>query len=106
MAPKGIADARFLIRLKTMEPCVVFLALDERAIEFYKQAGLPTGMTDFSRTGLKVYTDEPLMKEAQVGNRLFVKNTAPGEIKLGAACADVGSNSMYFAFFGKAKIAR
>ena len=102
MGNKGIVDARFSIRVAAGEEFSVFLAVDERAVEFYGKAGLPGWMAGFSPTDLRLVTDDAIMKGSNSGYRVFVKKSGAGEIEFGAACGDVNRTAMYFAFFAKA----
>ena len=102
MGNKAIADARFSIRVATKEECSVFLAVDERAVEFYGKAGLPGWMAGFSPTDLRLVTDDAIMKASDRGYRVFVKKSGAGEVEFGAACGDVHLTALYFAFFANA----
>jgi hypothetical protein len=44
MGHKCIVDARYSIVLSARQPCYLFVAVDERAIELYKQSGAPVGL--------------------------------------------------------------
>ena len=106
MGHKGIVDARFSIRVAAEEECLVFLAVDERAVEFYRKAGLPGWMADYAPTDLRLLSDDAIMKLSGAGYRVFVKKFGAGEIEFGPACAHVQRTAMYFACFAKAAALR
>jgi hypothetical protein len=102
-AHKPIMDGRFAIVVSAAKPCYVMVAIDERAIEIYKQHGIPGWLQEYAPTGHKIETDDPLMTQAQAGYQIFARKAAAGRIALGPPCMDVSHNSMYFAFFAEAK---
>jgi hypothetical protein len=103
MGHKAVLDGRFAIILSSPKPCYVLVALDERALEIYKQHGAPGWLQEFAPTGHKIETDDPLMTDANAGYLVFARKTPRGRIALGPPCMDVDSNAMYFAFFAEAK---
>ncbi len=100
---KAIVDARYSIVLETAKPCHVFVAIDERALNNYAQHGVPTWLEEYSPTGLKIATDDPLMGQLNVGFLVFVRTVPAGRIALGSPGMDTLHNSMYFAFFAEAR---
>jgi hypothetical protein len=103
MGHKGVADATYAITLSTAKPCLVFLALDERVIDTYKQHGTPSWLLEYAPTGEKLKTDDPVMAEADAAFAVYVRRCAGGRIVLGPPAMDVQFNAMYFAFFGEPK---
>jgi hypothetical protein len=103
MQHKAVLDGRFGILLSTAKPCWVFLAVDERALEIYKEHGVPSWLQEFAPTGHRLTVDDPVMAEMNAGYRVFVKQAPAGRIALGPPCTWVRTNTMYFAFFAEAK---
>jgi hypothetical protein len=103
MQHKAILDGRFGILLSTAKPCWVFLAVDERAFEIYKEHGVPAWLQEFAPTGHRLTSDDSVMAEANAGYQVFVKKVPAGRIALGPPCSWVRTNTMYFAFFATAK---
>ena len=100
MGQKAIVDARYFGRLKLPELTYVFLAIDERIIEIYKEQCRPLWLDGFAPTGQTLRTDEPVMKRQDKVYLVFVKEVPAGTFTLGPACTHPGDSSMYFAFFG------
>jgi hypothetical protein len=96
---KAVLDGRYAIVLSGEKPSLAFLAVDERALDTYKQHGAPAWLQEFAPTGHKLATDDPIMKEAGAQYAIFVRKTASGRIVLGPPCLDIATNAMYFAFF-------
>ena len=63
MGHKSIVDSRFALVLEVSEPAYAFLAIDERAIDTYKESGTPAWIHEFAPTGLRIVTDDPIMKQ-------------------------------------------
>jgi hypothetical protein len=103
MGHKGIVDGRFALVLELKEPAYVFLAVDERAIDTYKRFGTPNWMRGFAPTGLRVVTDDPIMKQTSSGFAVFAKKAPKGELVLGPSSCNPYKDAMYFAFFGTAE---
>jgi hypothetical protein len=80
--------------------CIV--AIDERALETYKEHGVPSWLQEFAPTGHKVTTDDAIMGMANAAFQVFVKKAPAGRIVLGPPCMWVRTNAMYFAFFAEA----
>jgi hypothetical protein len=99
MAHKAVNDDRFTIVVSAKEPCLVFVALDQRSLSTYQQAGSPAWLQGFAPTGHRLVTNDPISAQANSGYLVFVKKTAAGQIYFGPACMDPRVNSMYFAFF-------
>jgi hypothetical protein len=102
MGHKGIIDARFSVLLSVSKPVFLFLAVDERALKSFEEFGTPAWMQEYSPTGDKIFTDEPVMKATSAGYSVFVKQFQPGQIALGPGCGHPNYNAMYFAFFAEA----
>src|SRR5262249_42497632 len=98
---KAIVDHDYAIALSVEKPSFVFLAIDERAIDIYKQFGVPAWLQQFAPTGHKIAADDPWMKSSNAGYAVFVRKTGPGPVVLGPPCLSL-SNAMYFAFFAEA----
>ncbi|HEY2415575.1 MAG TPA: hypothetical protein VGI40_25255 [Pirellulaceae bacterium] len=103
MGHKAIVDATYAITVSTPKPCLVFLALDDRVIDIYKQHGTPGWLSEYEPTGETIKTDEPVMAETDAAYQVFVRKSGGGRIVLGPPGMDIRFNSMYFAFFGEAK---
>ncbi len=103
MGHKGIVDSRYAVVLSSEKPCYVFVAVDERAINTYKTNGSPAWLKEFAPTGLRIVTDDPLMKQTAAGFAVYAKQVSDDKIVLGPACCDPLWNAMYFAFFGSEK---
>jgi hypothetical protein len=103
MGHKAVLDGRFSIVVSLDKPGYVLVALDERALESYKQNGSPGWLQEFAPTGLKLETDDPAMAAAQIGYRLFARRVPAGRVVLGPPCMDVSLNAMYFALFAEAE---
>jgi hypothetical protein len=103
MLHKPVLDGRFAVLLSAARPCWVFLAVDERALEIYKEHGVPGWLQEFAPTGQRLTTDDPVMAEEDAGYQVFVKKAPAGRIVLGPPCSWVRTNTMYFAFFAEAK---
>jgi hypothetical protein len=103
MGHKAVIDATYSITVLAAKPCLVFLALDQRVIDTYKQHGTPSWLLEYEPTGETMKSDEPVMTEADAAYLLFVRKSAGGRIVLGPPSMDIQFNSMYFAFFGEAK---
>jgi hypothetical protein len=94
---KPILDGRYAIVLETAKPCLVFVAVDENALETYKQHGVPSWLQEYAPAGHDVVTD-------RANFRVFVKQAPAGGISLGPPSLDVAAgDAMYFAFFAEAK---
>jgi hypothetical protein len=93
---KPVVDGRFAIDLATAKPCLVFVAVDENALETYKLHGVPAWLQEYAPTGHQVVTD-------RANYPVFVKQALAGRIALGAPCMNATANAMYFAFFAEAK---
>lgn len=100
---KAILDTRYSIILSAAKPCLVFVGLDEAALETYKEYGVPGWLQEFAPTGHKLTTDNPIMNATEVGYLIFVKKVPAGRIVLGPPCMDADNNCMYFAFFAEDK---
>ena len=100
---KAVVDANYSITLLASKPCLVFIALDQRVVPIYTQNGAPGWLNEYSPTGEKIKTDDPLMAQTGAEFDVFVRKSAGGRIVLGPPAMDTSSNSMYFAFFGEAK---
>jgi hypothetical protein len=98
---KGIVDGRYAIVLSGAKPSLAFVAVDERAIDIYKEHGVPAWLQEFAPTGHKIKNDDPIMAPAGARYDVFVRKTASGRIVLGAPSMDISLNSMYFAFFAE-----
>lgn len=103
MGNKAVLDGRFSIVLFVDKPGYVLVALDERALDTYKDYGTPGWLKEFTPTGLKLETDDPLMADAKVGYLVFARKVPEGRVVLGPPCMAVDSNAMYFALFAEAK---
>jgi hypothetical protein len=103
MGHKAVADATYSVTVAAAKSCLVFLALDERVIETYKQHGTPGWLNEYAPTGHKIRTDEPVMAETDAGFDVFVRKSAGGRIVFGPPSMDIRVNAMYFAFFGETK---
>jgi hypothetical protein len=103
MGDKPVLDGRYALLLATAKPCSVFVAVDERALQIYKQHGVPSWLQEFAPTGHQLTTDDPVMAMTNAGYQVFVKKVPAGRIVLGPPCMDVNTNAMYFAFFADAK---
>ncbi|HEY2412749.1 MAG TPA: hypothetical protein VGI40_10930 [Pirellulaceae bacterium] len=103
MGHKAFVDGRYSIILSAAQPCLVFVSIDENAIETYKEYGAPGWLQDFAPTGHKLTTDNPIMNRTETGFLVFVKKFPAGRIVLGPPCMDADNNSMYFAFFAEGK---
>jgi hypothetical protein len=103
MQHKPVLDGRFAVLLSAAKPCWVFLAVDERAFEIYKEHGVPGWLQEFAPTGHRLTTDDPVMAEMNASYQVFVKKASAGRIVLGPPCNWVRTNTMYFAFFAEAK---
>jgi hypothetical protein len=103
MGHKAVADGNYSVTVEAAKPCLVFLALDERVIETYKEHGTPGWLQEYTPTGESIRTDEPVMAEADAGFQVYVRKSAGGRIVFGPPSMDVQYNAMYFAFFGEAK---
>ena len=103
MQHKAVLDGRFAVLLSAAKPCWVFVAVDERAFEIYKEHGVPAWLQEFTPTGHRLATDTGHGRE-NAGYQVFVKKASAGRIALGPPCNWVASaNTMYFAFFAEAK---
>jgi hypothetical protein len=102
MGHKFVLDGRFSVVVSTAEPCLVFVALDERALETYKEHGVPAWLQEFTPTGHKLATDDFFMARDNSSYRLFVKKAPAGRIVFGPPCMGEVM-AMYFAFFATAK---
>lgn len=100
---KAIVDGRFSIVLDSTKPCHVFVAIDQRALDTYKQHGTPTWLEEFAPTGKTIATDDPIMAQTKATYLVFVRSVPAGLIALGSPGLDLRHNSMYFAFFAEAK---
>jgi hypothetical protein len=99
MRQKPVLDGRFGVLLATAKPCTVFVAVEEPALETYKQHGVPSWLQEYVPTGHQLTTDHP----SRGNYRVFVKQAPAGRIVLGPPCMELRANSMYFAFFAEAK---
>ena len=102
MGHKSIVDARYSIVLSAPQPCYLFVAVDERAIEVYRKSGTPCWLEEFLDTGLTIATDDPGMQEDERRFMVFVREVPKGTISLGPSAAIVRT-SMYFAIAAAAK---
>jgi hypothetical protein len=100
MGNKSVLDGRFSVVVAAAQPCLAFVALDERCLETFKAHGAPAWLQEFAPTGHKLTTDEPRMTEDNASYLVFVKKSAAGRITFGPPCS---STTMYFAFFASAK---
>jgi thiol-disulfide isomerase/thioredoxin len=101
MGHKGIVDERFSIRLSVPKPVYLFLAIDERALETYRQFDIPAWMQKYVPTGEKIFTDDSIMKQSNSGYRVFVKPYPGGTMTLGPAAMNPSRTTMYFAFMAE-----
>ena len=99
MDHKAVLDGRYAIVLEAAKPCMVFVAVEEPALETYKQHGVPYWLQEYQPTGHQLATDHP----SRGNYRVFVRQAPAGRIVLGPPCMEVRANSMYFAFFATAK---
>jgi hypothetical protein len=97
MGHKCIVDSRYSIVLSAPQPCYLFVAVDERAVEVYKESGAPCWIEEYSDTGLTIATDDPGMQQDEKRFTVFVREAPKGTIALGPSAAIV-KTSMYFAF--------
>jgi hypothetical protein len=102
MGHKSVLDGRFSVVVAAAQPCLVFVALDERCLEIYEAHGAPAWLQEFAPTGHKLNTDEPGMAEDNASYLVFVKKAAAGRITFGPPCTSSGT-TMYFAFFATDK---
>ena len=102
MGHKSVLDGRFSVVVAAAQPCLVFVALDERCLETYKAHGIPAWLQEFAPTGHKLTTDEPIMTERDASYLVFIKKAAAGRITFGPPCSSKGT-TMYFAFFATDK---
>ena len=103
MGHKAVLDGRYAIVVSSAKPCLIFIAMDERALETYKQHGAPAWLQEYSPTGHKIKSDEPIMAQTGSEYLVFVRKSPGGRIVLGPPAMDIQFNSMYFAFFGDAQ---
>lgn len=103
MSHKNIVDGRFGIVLSAARPVHLFLAIDQRMLGTFSQQGVPSWMQEFTPTGDRILSDDPLMKAQGVGYLVFVRTCPPGRIVLGPCGADPKFNSMYLVFAGEAE---
>ncbi len=101
MGHKAIVDARYAIVLSSHKPCLVFVAVDERAIDIYKKIGAPSWLEEFSPTGLRIRTDDPIMARAGKAYAVFVRKVAEGRIAFGPYATPPAQTAMYFAFLAE-----
>jgi hypothetical protein len=102
MGHKSIVDSRYSIVLSAPQPCYLFVAVDERAIEVYKKSGTPCWLEEFLDTGLTIATDDPGMQEDERRFMVFVREVPKGTISLGPSAAIIRT-SMYFAIAAAAE---
>jgi len=102
MGHKAVVDGRYSIVVSSAKPCLVFVVIDERALETYKEHGVPAWLQEYSPTGHKIKSDEPVMAQAGAEYLVFVRKSPGGRIVFGPPGMDIQFNSMYFAFFGEA----
>ena len=91
----AILDGRYAIVLEAAKPCTVFIAIDENALDTYKQQGVPAWLQEYAPTGHRLAT-------SVINFKVFAKQAPAGRIVLGPSSA-VTFNWMYFAFFAEAK---
>jgi hypothetical protein len=103
MGHKTILDGRYSIVVSTPKPCLVFVAVDERAIDTYKQHGAPAWLQEYSPVGHKIATDDPIMAQTSSEYLVFARKSPGGRIVLGPPSLDGDWNAMYFAFFAALK---
>jgi len=103
MAHKTVLDGRYSIVVSTEKPCLVFVALDERAIDIYKQHGAPAWLQEYSPTGHKLATDDPIMAQTSSEYLVLARKSPGGRIVFGPPSLDGDWNAMYFAFFAVPK---
>jgi hypothetical protein len=103
MGHKAVVDANYSVTVEATKQCLVFLALDQRVIETYKEHGTPGWLQEYTPTGESIRTDEPVMAEVDAAFQVYVRKSAGGRIVFGPPSMDVQYNAMYFAFFGEAK---
>ena len=102
MGHKCIVDARYSIVLSAPQPCYLFVAVDERAIELYRKSGTPCWLEEFLDTGLTITTDDPVMQKNKKRFLVFVREAPKGTVSLGPS-AGIVETSMYFAFAAATK---
>jgi hypothetical protein len=102
MGHKCIVDARYALVLSAPQPCLLFVAVDERALELYGKSGTPGWLEEFLNTGLTLATDDPVMQENKKRFPVLVREAPRGNISLGSSAAII-ETSMYFAFAGVAE---
>lgn len=103
MGHKAIADATYATVVSATNPCLVFVALDQRVLDTYTQHGTPSWLQEYSPTGQQIKTDDAIMSQTGAEYLVFVRQSAGGRIVLGPPAMDIEFNSMYFAFFGEPK---
>jgi hypothetical protein len=99
MGHKTVLDGRYSIVVSTPKPCLVFVAVDERAIDTYKQHGAPAWLQEYSPVGHKIATDDPIMAQTSSEYLIFARRSPGGRIVFGPPSLDGDWNAMYFAFF-------
>jgi hypothetical protein len=92
----SVLDGRYAIVLATAKPCFVFVAIDENALDTYKQHGAPSWLQEFAPSGHRLATEE-------INFKVFVKQAPAGRIVLGPSSANNAIDWMYFAFFAETK---
>ncbi|MEW6234039.1 MAG: M56 family metallopeptidase [Candidatus Omnitrophota bacterium] len=100
MAHKQVWDDEFVIKLSCEKPFCAFIAVDERALELWKQVGTPKWLREYSPTEFKITTDDSDMKASNQGYKVFFKKMEAGTIVLGPPRAGSTYGTMYIAFFG------
>src|SRR5262245_30128642 len=103
MGHKTTLDGRFSVVLSGAQPCLALVAIDQRAVEIFREYGVPGWLQEYSPTGHKLATDDPVMAEVSAEYLIFVRQAPAGRIVLGAPCMDGDYNAMYFAFFAEAR---
>lgn len=102
MGHKAVASPEYKVALSASRPITVFVAVDERMLEFWnEQGGKPEWFQDYAPAHEKLLTDDLVMRQAQFGYEIFQKNFPPGEIVLGPPAGDDGNNAMYIVFFAE-----
>lgn len=106
MDDKAILDGRFSIIVNVDQPAIVFLAIDQRALDTWDVTGAPAWLHEYQPTGRLIRTDEPVMKSSGAAYAVFRRSVPAGRVAFGPPAMNPGKDAMYYAIFAADPAAR